>query len=250
MRGGYGIPMNSPSKSEFLGIAIAIMILVLGVILGKAVDVLEVGWVVIGGVLTAAILFISVLISSAFLSRSHYQELDRALATARSIVPEKYPWLFGNREMLEIEQAAEGRAIWLVSPDLSNDILGGAFAKVVQVNIARGLTYTYIVPDTEAVRALLEPLKALFSSHPDRLRIRMLPDEQFRTLAASHMAIYNPHMDDDSAARVFLELPIVHRGHWIEVCPGSAVSLVGRWRAYADEAAGPDMAVGARKPGQ
>lgn len=96
------------------------------------------------------------------------------------------------------------------------------------------MSYTYIIPNSEKINALLPALRNLFGPAINQLRIKQIPEEDFRRLTVGHIAIYNPNMEGRNAPLVFLELPIENRGYWVKVDQDAALGLTGRFRMIVE----------------
>jgi hypothetical protein len=66
--------------------------------------------------------------------------------------------LYGDTELANARRKTEGKQIWIVSSDLSNVVDKDVIKAVIQSNAKRGVTYTYIVPNSEQVRGVLPGL--------------------------------------------------------------------------------------------
>ena len=110
-------------------------------------------------------------------------------------------------------------------------------------NVERGITYTYIVPYSDAVKGILPGLQQIFKSHPEQLRLIQLREEHFRLLTVTHIAILNADMNQGQPPEVFMELPIEDtgtrrsRGYWIKVATDAALAMTGRFRKIVEDGA-------------
>ena len=141
-----------------------------------------------------------------------------------------------------MEEKTKGKDIWVISPDLSNDTGPDAvdIIAIVKKNLRRKITYTYIVPDTESIKALLPGLSKIFGAHSNQLKIIKIPQNTFQMMTAAHIVIYNPNMDDGEHPLVFLELPINERGYgkgfWVKTANDAALAFIGRFRKIVEDA--------------
>lgn len=231
------------SKPELLGTTFAILVLLIGILVGKALDLLD-PWVVAVGVGISIIIVLGIsAIVWIFGRTTHQAELKSIIQELRDVTSSaRYSWLYTTAEVNEFESKCRCSNIWVVSPDLSNDTGSSAadIIAVVKKNLRRGITYTYIVPDSEAIDAVLPNLRQTFMSHPEQLRLVRLPQDTFRLLTTAHITMYNPNMEDNRVPDVFIELPIEQRGHgrgyWVKVANDAALGFVGRFRRIVETA--------------
>lgn len=224
-------------KSELIGTAIGILVILIGIIVGKALDLLEVKTLIIGAIISFIIIWGIVLIIWMVGNTRHQSELNKIIENLRDIVPTaKYDWMYNEADIAELESKIKCKDIWIASPDLSHDtgMPKIDFIGVVKKNIRRKIKYTYVVPDTEIIQAVLPNLYHIFSSHNDQFRIIKLPLETFRMLMITHIIIMNPNMENNDIPQVYLELPIEKRisdrSYWIKVSDDAALGFVGRFR--------------------
>lgn len=221
-------------KREIIILGVGLLVLVTSIVVGKAIELVELRYVVVGAALTLLILWISVVVTQAMAGTAQVRELEALARRVSAIMPAGFDWLFEDAQVTEIAMNVKGKDIWIVSPDLSHVTLTGKFRQSVQHNVKRGIRYTYIVPSTEAILALVPDLRHVFAQSPSKLRLNQIPKDVFQAITVTHIAIYNPNMEDDSPLRVFLELPIARRGYWVEVQHDAALALAGRFRQYAE----------------
>ena len=73
-------------------------------------------------------------------------------------------------------------------------------------------------------------LRELFRRRCDALVRCPLPEESFRKLSVTHIAIFNPRMVQGfDCLSVLMELPVGGNPHWTRVDAEAAKSLVGRY---------------------
>ncbi len=134
--------------------------------------------------------------------------------------------------MAKFEGKVNVREIWIVSPDLELDAVGRTFRSVTRKNLEKGIKYTFIVPRSELVQSRIYMLEGEYKRYSALVRIKQVPESDFRLLAVTHIDIYTPNTAE---ARVFLQLPVKQRGYWIELSRDDAHSLIGRFGKIAED---------------
>lgn len=151
------------------------------------------------------------------------------------ILPDEFKWLLNDADIAKIEGKVKGKDIWIISPDLHYDLIKRNFQALTKRNFKRGITYTYIVPKSEEMQALIPALLSAYESYLEQVKIKQVPEETFRLLAVTHIDIYDPDMSNKEGPRVFLELPVKQKGYWIEVSQGAALGIIGRFRKIVED---------------
>lgn len=221
-------------RREIIILGVGLLVLVTSIVVAKAIDLLDLRHVAVGAGLTLLILGISVVVTQAMVGTAQVRELEALAKKISTLLPVGFDWLFEDAQVIDIAKNVKGKDIWIVSPDLSHVTLTGKFRQSVEHNVKRGIRYTYIVPGTEAIAALVPALRQVFAQSPGKLRLQQIPKDVFQAITVTHIAIYNPNMEDGNPLRVFLELPITRRGYWVEVQIDAALGLAGRFRQYAE----------------
>lgn len=153
----------------------------------------------------------------------------------KSLMGSEDRWLYWHKTIARIEVNVECRSIWIITPDLYHSTKCPFLNDVVQENLRRGITYTYIFPDTDQTASLLNVLRGIFSSYPDQLIERSMPKDIFLTMAVSHYLVFEPDPYSDKPTQVFLELPIKSREYWIEVDKDAASGFYNRFYRIAKD---------------
>lgn len=229
--------MKKPETNDLLiGTVTAVLVLLVSLVVGKALDLLNLKTVAIGISICIVIILGIVGLFYVIEHTNHRDEIDSIVKRLKEIIPATaFPWLRSDGELMDIESRIKCKEIWIVSPDLSHDTVRADIQRAVKKNIKRGVAYTYILPKTEAMNTLLPALRKLFASNINQLKIKQIPEETFRYLTIRHIAIYNPCMDDDNAPQVFIELPIKGYGYWAETSQDVGIALTGRIRKLLEE---------------
>jgi hypothetical protein len=233
--------MKQTSIDLLTAVAPAGLVLLVGTLVGKSYELLTIRQVVVGVVLTFCIFAIQNALLVNVQSTRQHDEFDAVLHRLRVLTPAPaISWLLSDAELAEAETHALGRHIWIVSPDLHNVTDKQVIRNAMMRNMEKGITYTYIVPHTADVGGVLPRLRSLFQQHQRQLRLVRLPADEFDTLAITHIAVFNPDMDNDSPSEVFFELPVedaaghTFRGYWVRVAAHSRRGIIGRFRAIAE----------------
>ncbi len=146
-------------------------------------------------------------------------------------------WFYTAEEILEFEERINTAEIWIVSPHLLNDTgtqfetdpEGASTIDAAIANLKRQIDYTFIVPDTNKIRAALHQLRQNYQGHAGSVHSIVIPPDIFESLTISELAIYNPRMENRRPRRVFMELPIcIPHAFWIEVAEDIAYEIVAR----------------------
>lgn len=229
--------MNKPEKSDLLiGTITAAIILAISILVGKAMDLVALKTVVIGIVIFVVIILGIVSIVHLVQQASHDEELGVLFRDLQQLIPPTgFEWLHRNADLSQIESQVKGKDIWIVSPDFNHDLIQKDFQALTKENFKRGITYTYIIPKSEAMYALVPALRHAYAEYLDQIKIRHVPEDVFRVLAVTHIDIYNPNMSDNEGVRVFLELPVRQKGYWVEISQEAALGIVGRFRKFAED---------------
>ena len=219
-----------------------LVVLLIGTVIAKALGLLKFQHVVIGAVILFLIVVGIGVLMLLVERRSHQEDINDLIERLRAVIPPPgFDWVLSDADIASIEGKVKGSEIWIVSPDLHYDLIKRNFQDLTKKNFKRGITYTYIVPKSEPMHALIPILKQVYSPYLGQIRIRQIPEETFRVLAVTHIDIYNPNMSHNEGARVFLELPVKQRGYWVEVSQDAALGLIGRFRKIVEDEDGTFM---------
>jgi hypothetical protein len=205
-------------KKEFFPVLISLLILMTGLGVTKLFDLLkpEVVWAVIGINTLLACAYLAT--AAAYNSDRQQSDLTRIISDLRSALTNHYPhWVYTSVDLLALEKETPFKAIWIVSPDLSNDTfipqngyneLQNELQEVIKKNVSRGIIYTYFIPKAPSLNPAIQSLNKLFSSRPKQLQIIALPPEIWYSTFMSHIFILNPLAEKDLQPDVYLELPL------------------------------------------
>jgi hypothetical protein len=168
----------------------------------------------------------------------------RALASEDGEFGRRDPRVWGATDLLrEVEQYVEGE-VWVFTPHMENDVNQarheeyGEYSNVHYVarNLARGVTYLFIAPDTELIRRNVPQLEQLHAEGRRRLRIVLVPSSDYPFGHFLEIAVYNPTRVDGNPPRAFLQLAIGDgpvwqvSDYWVELRKQAAEHLVATAR--------------------
>lgn len=139
-----------------------------------------------------------------------------------------HAWLYALEELVKAEADESIKSVWVITPDIYNHALASEVRDVVLMNIGRGVTYRYIVPDSGYTDAVKDELRHI-STDPGRLAVKPIPDEEFHSQAVTDYILINPEHDNQYHLRVFLQLPVNPRGFWILVDDEAAIGFTDRF---------------------
>jgi hypothetical protein len=146
-------------------------------------------------------------------------------------------WLYTRSDLLRKQSEINCNEIWVITPNLDHRSRDPIIRDAVKKNLDRGIVYTFITTSSQdvPVAEVETELKAL-TEHPERVITREMPSEEFKKLAVTDYIIINPvHHDESHQLHVYLELPVVAHGYWIEVDDDAAAGLASRFRKLATE---------------
>jgi hypothetical protein len=141
-----------------------------------------------------------------------------------------YAWLYTMSDLAAIQRDSRCDSVWVITPDLYNNILSQPLRDVIQDGLARGAVYTVVIPKSDDMDAAKEGLRRLATGKAGTIHISEIPHEEFRNAAVTDYLVTNP---DANSMQVFLELPVKEHGFWIKVNEQAALGLVVRFRRMA-----------------
>ena len=197
---------------------VAITAFALAAFLSKAYEVLGLGYLLVSIILV----FLVLVANSWAVARATSNKIVALVAEKLCLIESvnhgdaSTLGLKTNEAMAKLELEVDSREIVLLSPSLANDTGDAKYIGMIKHNIGRNIKYTYILPNTESIKARSEDLKILFSEKKNLLRIIYLPEKVFLSLTHSHVVIYYP---EKGGRRVFMELPMMHNNvnWWVEM---------------------------------
>jgi len=143
------------------------------------------------------------------------QETLAVIEARQAPVPEALSWLIATEQLVAFESQTKAREIWLISPDLSEDIIDAPFSRVVRENLTRGIEYHFFIPDTAVMRSRAEQLRRRHNQSA-LVHVNFLSDEFFFLVQDFDFVIYNPYAVDAGGPRIaYMGLPLSKAdGRW------------------------------------
>jgi hypothetical protein len=159
------------------------------------------------------------------------KNLDGVLTTSEIESIAGFKWLFHREDIISFQSRVECKSVWVIA---SHAYIDDVVKEIMGQNMARGVVYTYIVPDSQSNQAYVDDFKTSFATNMDKAILQKVPVSDFYSIAASDYTIINPDCSNLYPIKMFLELPIkaIER-YWIEVEAEAAVKFVARFRQYA-----------------
>jgi hypothetical protein len=235
---------NKWNETGTLAIIVTVLVIVASFLVGKIADFLSVSNTLIGGaiifVLFATVVFLAnrfafvpiraAIAGDATKVETKLKVLSSSIDAMASIY--KADWLITSRRLRELEEEVQSDHIWIITGGLEEELDDKAFGAVIAKNIARGLTYTYFVPDTPIVRGRIAKMRLTHKNSP-RLQFRIIKTPLFNLVAAQDLAIYGAL--DPNAGRLtgYMNLPIRQGGseYFILLGPQYAEQIVAELMA-------------------
>jgi hypothetical protein len=137
-------------------------------------------------------------------------------------------WLYTSENLANMAAEESVKSIWIITPDFFKHALSDRMKPVMEANIARGVTYKYIAPQSRFTDGVRNQLRNI-SDDVKKLDVRDIPDTDFRSLAVTDYVIINPDDELQHPLRVYLELPVNEEDHWILVEREAAVGFSERF---------------------
>lgn len=132
------------------------------------------------------------------------------------------PPFYYESELLDIERLkANGKEIWIVSSDLSQDTGESPWVDVIQKNIIDyGVIYCYIAPKHKNREKSINALKNVFVDNYEKCRIKELSLTDYKRLGYGDLVLYDPYDLYDDKMESFQEkyfkeywFPLTKRTH-------------------------------------
>jgi hypothetical protein len=165
-------------------------------------------------------------------------KLDKIAAMVETDTETGFDWLYTVDDLARIQVDTGCKCVWFVTPRLFRNALSPKIKDIIQRNMDREITYTFIIPSSDETDAK-DRLMQMAKSKPGKLYVHdATPADDFRSLAVTDYLIMNA---DSGELQVFLELPIASQGYpsqgyWIKVEYEAAIGFVGRFKKLATEA--------------
>src|SRR5664280_411674 len=143
-------------------------------------------------------------------------------------------WVWSIEQLADFEMTTNSPEIWLISPDLAEDLDAGPFNEVVERNLVRGVKYRIFVPENDIMRARVQQLKRQHPNHTE-LHVYFLSDEFFFLVRDFDFVLYNPYREIGTPCLGYMGLPLSpNRGRYmVEISDELAATFVGRLQNIA-----------------
>ena len=215
-------------------VALAIVSLLATVMYNVFANLLPAWWLGVAGVLAVGLILGNVWIVLTVSKSEIVGRLDTRLRQLEDWVrPKEFPWLVPCTHLDDIERnLPPGSEVWVVSPDLLHETdPEGSTIEILKSTAARGVHYTYLVPNTAEMRGASEQLRQHFAKAPDMLDLEFVEPNKFDLMAATNLTIYNPRGTREKPPQAFMELPVEgeggDRGWWIRMAAKYANKFIG-----------------------
>ena len=100
-----------------------------------------------------------------------------------------FKWLFHREDAISFQSRVECKSVWVIT---SRAYIDAVVKEIMSENMARGVVYTYIVPDSQSNKAYIEDFKASFATNMEKAILRSVPVSTFYSIAAADYTIVKP----------------------------------------------------------
>lgn len=123
------------------------------------------------------------------------------------VSPEKVNWLLTTLQLADYERRTKAPEIWLITSDLSEDIIGEPFNAVVSEKLKNGVRYRYFVPNTLEIRARVGQM-VRSHGNVESLKVTYLSDEFFFLVPRFDFVIYDPFGGSRTERVAYMGIPV------------------------------------------
>jgi len=160
-------------------------------------------------------------------------KLKAILAAPSETTHTKYPWLYTLEDLTHKLYKAK-TCIWWITPNAFDYVLTPEVKRQIRELAARGIRFTFMVPQSDWTDSVKHQLISLGSTQADSVLVVEIDTADFRRAAVSDYVIVDPNADNMD---LFLELPLQPRQFWITVVnQESARGFVDRFHDMAEHA--------------
>ena len=121
--------------------------------------------------------------------------------------PDMIGWLYTANQLADFELKTNVPSIWLISSDISEEVVGGIFQQVVTENLKKNIEYKYFVPDTPEIHSKVEQLRKCYQRY-NNISFIFLNIDFYMLCPKFDITIYNPHKEKGLPRNGFVGLPI------------------------------------------
>lgn len=225
--------MNKDNKVlQFFGsvqfkIISTILVLVVAAAVSYAEACLSPKGLLVGSAFLIIICFFSIAIYAGY-AHSHIEEkyIDKIGVLTDFIEANGMAHIINEKTLADWEEAAE--SIWVVTHDMSNDVLNAnsPIFKAVHNNLQRGVNYTYFVPNSRTIVGTINEYKT--SAHHNsyskgQVKICFIEERNFNFI--SEIVLYN--VESDKRTKALQMFPNEMRNYYISLDEYYIVKMVG-----------------------
>ncbi|WP_373491932.1 hypothetical protein [Parasphingorhabdus sp.] len=191
---------------------ITLLITIISLILSAVSSSLKWYWLVAGSALVVLCLLAIAGLVIGYLSKPVTKKMDDLVErlVCEHVIKEA-PWLITSQRLRKIEAASTASRIWIITRSMEEELDPDLFGDVVKGNIARGIKYTYVVPDIPPILARVERVKDLYQS--DQIDFLAINDPLFDLISAQDMAIFGALGAGSKEMAGYMNLPIQEGGN-------------------------------------
>jgi hypothetical protein len=158
-------------------------------------------------------------------------KLDEIAKIADTETQTGFDWLYTLDDLGRIQATVGCNCIWFITPDPFRNALTPNIKQVIQNNVERGVTYTFIIPSSDEQNEAKQALQHLNDLNPGKIRINdKSSEEDFLKVAVTDYLILNP---ESGEVEVFVELRTTSGSYWLKVDAKAAMGFVMRFRELA-----------------
>ena len=143
-------------------------------------------------------------------------------------------WLYAFDDLISVQTTARTSILW-VTPNASHHALEAPMLDVIKRCVERGVTYKFLLPDSQRSAEHARHLMELAGGKPDTIEVVGILSQEFEKAAVTDYVIIDEESD---SKRVFFELPLQVRDQlprqardfWIDVTsPESSLGFADRF---------------------
>lgn len=188
--------------------------------------------------------FLAVSVAVAFIYDLFLKEIDREIIfndlsklldskIDQSFSKESLNWLYSIQKIADLESNINVPLIWVLTSDLSHDIIGGYFQKIVENNLKRGVKYRYFLPDNPENQGRVKSLRIYYNDNPD-VSFTFLKVDFFIISNNFQVIIYNPFKQNDGQRDGFITIPseIGDKPYYAKVTESFIDTAVGQMNLF------------------
>jgi len=142
-----------------------------------------------------------------------------------------FPWLFTLDDLGKIHATVGCNCIWFVTSDPFRNAFCPNIKNIMEDNIKRGVSYTFIIPSAGEQNVGKQALKYLDKLNPGKVRVNdKSSEEDFLKVAVTDYFIKNA---DSGEVEVLVELRTSTGSYWLKVDDKAAMGFVMRFHDLA-----------------